>query len=90
MINLPNYDPNRCIVIHSNSSHDSLCSHYLSLKIAEQLCNENKNTMLVLDDVAKQIKHEKEIGLPSSIIVYYKIEYFAGDAECHSIHRVIQ
>ncbi len=89
LVNLPNYSPSKCLVIHANQSNGLLPSYYSSFKIAESLCHSNKNILLVLDDVAKLIKHEKEICLPKSSIVYYKIEYITNCAECNAIIRVV-
>jgi F0F1-type ATP synthase alpha subunit len=89
LMGIPTYNPSKCLVMHANLSNDSLSSYYSSFKIAESLCNDNKNVLLVLDDTAKLIKHEKEIYLPKSSIVYYKIEYTTNCAKCNAVIRII-
>jgi F0F1-type ATP synthase alpha subunit len=89
LMGIPTYNPSKCLVMHANLSNDSLSSYYSSFKIAESLCNDNKNVLLVLDDTAKLIKHEKEIYLPKSSIVYYKIEYTTNCAERNAVIRII-
>jgi F0F1-type ATP synthase alpha subunit len=66
----PAFVKEKCTIIYSDLKKlESIASFFSSLKIAEAMSTEKKNTLLVLDDVVQQLVHERSHQVPSDMLV---------------------